>query len=266
MTDQPPQESGKAGPKSTGRKQKQTAILGMNPQTFAITVGGVAIIAIVLIGLLLIGRMGDNGGVIAGLGGGGATEFGREYDIVLGDMDAPVEIIEYASLTCPHCAIYHIHVFPKIKETYIDTGLVRYTLREFPTSPSAISTMAFMLARCGGEGRFYPLVDALFRAQNRLVNVSTQQESYQNMAQIARQTGFTEQQFTQCLSDQAAFDRIRSVQEEAVEKFNVTSTPSFVINGELYPNPALWENFVTIIDSKLPEELRPDHSQGAEEE
>ncbi len=88
-------------------------------------------------------------------------------DQVLGEASAPITIIEYASLTCPHCAAFQKETFPALKERYIDTGKVRYIFREFPLDNYA--TAGFMLARCGGDGKYYPIIDAFFAKQNELL-------------------------------------------------------------------------------------------------
>src|SRR6478672_2963888 len=88
-------------------------------------------------------------------------------DVWLGPADAKVTIVEYASMTCPHCAAFHQDAFPKLKERYIDTGKVRFTLREFPFDP--LATAGFMLARCDGDAKYYPIVDLLFSTQKAWV-------------------------------------------------------------------------------------------------
>ena len=149
-------------------------------------------------------------------------------DQVLGDAKAPVTIIEYASMTCSHCAAFHTTTYPQMKQRYVDTGKVRYILREFPLDPLAAG--AFMLARCAGEGKYYPLVETLFKEQKNWAFV---QNPIPPLFAIAKQAGFNEQTFEKCLSDQKLLDSVEAVRKQGAEKFGVTSTPTFFINGKV---------------------------------
>ena len=148
-------------------------------------------------------------------------------DQAQGAADAPVTIIEYASMTCGHCATFHTTVYPVLKSRYIDTGKVRYILREFPLDPLAAG--AFMLARCAGDGAYYQMVDTLFAQQKQWAFV---QNPIPLLLSIAKQNGFTEQRFEQCLSDQKMLDAIEEVRQRGA-KLGVTSTPTFFVNGKI---------------------------------
>ncbi|MFP4004705.1 MAG: thioredoxin domain-containing protein [Alphaproteobacteria bacterium] len=158
-------------------------------------------------------------------------ELGRPGDIVMGSPDAPVKMVEYASLTCGHCAAFKLAVFPDIKKKYIDTGLVQYTLREFPTPPVSLSIAGFMLARCTGEDRYYQALEALFRTQPAWVKRDPQ-EARTELERISRQFGINETQFETCINDEQELERIRTVVEAGSEVYGINSTPSFVINGQ----------------------------------
>lgn len=147
----------------------------------------------------------------------------------LGPAEAPVTIIEYASMTCSHCATFHVQTYPLLKSRYIDAGKVRYILREFPLDP--LSAGAFMLARCAGEGKYFDMVDTLFKQQKNWAFV---QNPIPPLFAIARQAGFNEQSFEKCLSDQKLLDGIEEVRRRAQEKFGVNSTPTFFINGRIF--------------------------------
>jgi protein-disulfide isomerase len=149
-------------------------------------------------------------------------------DQVEGKADAPVTIVEYASMTCTHCASFHVNTYPTMKSKYIDTGKVRYILREFPLDPLAAG--AFMLARCAGEGKYYPIVDTLFNQQKDWAFV---QNPIPPLSKIAKQFGFTDQSFEQCLSNQKLLDDMEKVRQQG-QKLGVNSTPTFFINGQLY--------------------------------
>lgn len=149
-------------------------------------------------------------------------------DMVLGKDDAPVTIIEYASMTCSHCATFHNTTYPALKSKYIDTGKVKYILREFPLDPLAAG--AFMLARCAGKDKYYPMVEVLFQKQKDWVV----QKPIEPLMAIAKQAGFTEDSFNSCLQDQKMLEGIEQVRARASEKLGVNSTPTFFINGKVH--------------------------------
>lgn len=150
-------------------------------------------------------------------------------EMVMGNEKAPVTVIEYASMTCGHCAHFAVATFPEFKKRYIDAGKVRYILREFPLDPLAAA--GFMLARCAGKddsARYFALVDTLFHQQN----VWVVQKPLEPLKTIAKQAGLSEQAFDQCLANQQMLDKMEEVRRRASEKLGVTSTPTFFINGE----------------------------------
>jgi len=146
----------------------------------------------------------------------------------VGSTDAPVTIIEYASMTCPHCANFDVNVFPALKSRYIDTGKVRYILREFPLDPLAAA--GFMLARCAGENKYFDMVHVLFKQQKEWVVP----KPLVPLRKIAEEVGFTEASFDACLADNELLKRINEVRERAAAQFGVNSTPTFFINGRIY--------------------------------
>jgi protein-disulfide isomerase len=148
-------------------------------------------------------------------------------DVALGPADAKVTIVEYASLTCGHCAAFHEKTFPELKKRYIDTGKVRFILREFPLDP--LATAGFMLARCEGEGKYYPITDLLFDQQKAWAFTTKPLDALQ---QMMRQAGFSKEKFESCLKDQQLYDAVNAVRKRAEEKFKVNSTPTFFINGQ----------------------------------
>jgi protein-disulfide isomerase len=149
-------------------------------------------------------------------------------DEVLGDANAPVTIIEYASMTCPHCSHFHKTVYPDLKKKYIDTGKVRFIFREFPLDPLAAA--ASMLARCAGKDKYFPLIEAFFEAQSDWVV----QKPLQPMFAIAKQAGFTQQSFDECLANQQMLNGLEEQRTRAAQKLNVNSTPTFFINGKIF--------------------------------
>jgi protein-disulfide isomerase len=149
-------------------------------------------------------------------------------DKTLGAANAPVTIIEYASMTCSHCADFENNTFPLLKSRYIDTGKVRYILREFPLDPLAAG--GFMLARCAEGDKYFPMVETLFKEQAKWAFV---QNPIPPLLEIAKTFGFTKESFEKCLSDQKLLDSIEEVRSRAAQKFGVNSTPTFFINGKM---------------------------------
>ncbi|MER9652378.1 DsbA family protein [Mesorhizobium sp. M0152] len=166
-------------------------------------------------------------------------------DKQLGKDDAKVTIVEYASMTCPHCAHFAETTFPELKTKYIDTGKARYILREFPFDPSAEA--GFMLARCAKDN-YFPMVDVLFRQQANWVGVSNTKDA---LLQISKLAGFTQESFEACLTDQKLLDDVRSVQKRGANEFKVDSTPTFFINGKTYKGAMSIEEMSAIIDPLL---------------
>jgi protein-disulfide isomerase len=148
-------------------------------------------------------------------------------DMAIGAADAPVTIVEYASMTCGACGAFHKNVYPELKSKYIDTGQVRYILREFPLD--RVAAAAFMLARCGGDDRYYALIDALFETQESWA--FGEGDPTPRLQQFARQAGISEEQFNQCISNEEMLKQIAAVRERAHTKFGVDATPTFFING-----------------------------------
>lgn len=166
-------------------------------------------------------------------------------DIVMGSETAPVTIVEYASMTCSHCADFTIHTFPEIKKRYVDTGKVRFILREFPLDPLAAGT--FMLARCAGKDKYYAMVDLLFEQQRKWAV----QNPLPPLFEIAKQAGFTQETFDACLKNQEMLDGLEEVRKRAAEQFKVDSTPTFFINGERLRGALPFAEFEKVIEKNL---------------
>lgn len=150
-------------------------------------------------------------------------------DMSLGKITAPVKVVEYASLTCNHCATFATEVFPAFKAKYIDTGRVHYTLKELLTDPQQVAAAGFLMARCAGPGKYFDVVDAVFRSQEQWGRT----ELRPLFNKIAADHGLTEAQFTACIQDEAALSALNARGKRAVEVDKVTSTPTFFVNGRL---------------------------------
>lgn len=160
----------------------------------------------------------------------------------IGDADAPVEVLEFSSLTCPHCAAFHAETLPDFKERFIDTGQVRLVLRDFPLDSRALDAAA--LAHCAGP-RYVPLVDVLFQQQSQWARA---QDHIAELTKLAALGGMGPQQVRACLSDQALKDSILQERLEAQQEYAIRSTPSFVIDGEVYAGNRSVEDFAAIIE------------------
>ena len=143
-----------------------------------------------------------------------------------GAANAPITIIEYASMTCSHCAHFHEATYPTLKSKYIDTGKVRFVLREFPFDPVAVA--GFMVARCAGDKR-EAMIGLLFSQQK---NWAFSDKPLQGLTALVKQTGMSQEKFDACLQDKALYANVNQVFEKASKQFKVDSTPTFFINGK----------------------------------
>ena len=202
----------------------------------------IALVVVVAVGVYYF--LGSGGG--STVAGSGVHEEQALPDMVLGEDDAPVTIVEYASMTCPHCASFHRETLPGLKEKYIETGKVRLIFREFPFDPRAAA--ASMLARCAPENSYFPMIDALFQRQREW---STAEDPRPIMLQIAKLAGFTQDSFESCLKNQELLDKVREVQQKAADEYGVESTPTLFVNGEKHAGALTLEQMSEIIDGKL---------------
>jgi protein-disulfide isomerase len=163
-------------------------------------------------------------------------------DRVLGKEDAPVTVVEYASMTCPHCAHFHETTYPELKKRYIDTGKVRFIFREFPLDPLAAG--ASMLARCADKEQFFPLIETLFQQQSKWAV----EKPIPQLLAIAKQAGFSEEKFKACLSDQKMLDAMQAEQKRATDKFQVNSTPTLFVNGKKHVGGISIDDLAKVID------------------
>jgi protein-disulfide isomerase len=166
-------------------------------------------------------------------------------DLWEGKADAPVTIVEYASLTCGHCAHFHNDVYPALKSKYIDAGKVRYVLRDFPLDPLAAA--GAMLARCAGDDKRDAVVDLLFAQQAKwLVD-----KPLDALRGLLKQAGFTQESFDACLKNQTLYDAVLKARETAGKDFGINSTPTFFINGKTYRGAMTVAELETILTPLL---------------
>jgi protein-disulfide isomerase len=168
--------------------------------------------------------------------GGGAGKAASEYeapsDIAMGSADAKVVMIEYASITCPHCASFHNNVLPAIKEKYITPGKVRYVFREFPTPPIPLAMAGHLIARCAGGEKRYQIIDTLMRQQMEMVTQAQGPTgSEQFFLNVASSAGMSSDQFQACLKNEELLKTLAQVREDGI-KLGVQGTPTVFVNGK----------------------------------
>jgi protein-disulfide isomerase len=150
-------------------------------------------------------------------------------DMSMGDPKAPVKMLEYASVTCSHCARFNNDVFPAFKAKYIDTGKVHYTFKEFLTPPEPVAAAGFLIARCAGKDKYFDVVDALFRSQEEMYRSG---DAKGTLLRVAQSVGMTEAQFSACVQDEKAAEALNARMEKAVDQDKIAATPTFFINGK----------------------------------
>jgi len=169
----------------------------------------------------------------------------KEGDKAMGEAKAPVTIVEYFSLGCPHCRKFHETILPKLKTDYIDTGKVRLVFRDFPLD--GVSYGAALLTRCMNDLAYFPMVDTLF-AQQDAWHV---QNGIEQIKVIAKSAGLDDAAFNACLNNQANKDQIKAMQDEAANTLKIDSTPTFFINDRVLKGVSEYEAFKATIDGAL---------------
>ncbi|MCF3973387.1 DsbA family protein [Paracoccus salsus] len=177
-----------------------------------------------------------------------AAEVQALPDIPLGAEDAPVTVIEYASFTCGHCANFHDENWPRLKAEYVDTGKVRFIQRDVYFDQ--VGLWAGILARCGGDDKYYAVSDMLFDEQEKWLSGGTGEEIAANLRKIGLKAGMSEEQMTACWADSAKAEQLIATFQKNATADEIKATPTFVIDGETVSNQP-WEDMKAIIDDKL---------------
>lgn len=168
-------------------------------------------------------------------------------DRVLGSADAPVTIIEYASMTCPHCAHFATDVLPAVKPVLIDSGKVRLVFRDYPLD--ALALRGAMLVRCAGNERAFGMLELLF---SRQMVWAASQDPKAALLTIANQAGMNEADFNACMDNKAVQDAATQSRVTAEQAYKISSTPSFLVNGRLIVGAPMPEELVVLVNSLLP--------------
>lgn len=167
-------------------------------------------------------------------------------DMVMGEPAAKVTVIEYASMSCPHCADFNNLTFPRIKADYIDTGLIKYIFRDYPLNQPAI--YGAVLARCAGPARFFPFIDVLFREQSVW---ATAPDVVGRLTQIGQRGGLSAAELQTCLADTNLVNSIVQSRLEGDRQFQVAATPTFIVAGQILEGALPYEQFKRAIDDAL---------------
>ena len=194
-----------------------------------------------------------SGGAALALSSLGGRAFAQDAtieipDMVLGNADAPLEMIEYASFTCPHCARFHADVWPQLKADYIETGKVKFVYREVYFDRFGL--WASMIARCAGETRFFAFTELLYEEQRNWAGSSDPQQVIDNLRKLAKTAGMTDETLDACMSDADQAQALVGWYQANAERDGINSTPSFLIGGEKYANMT-YDEMKAILDEKL---------------
>ncbi|MBC2836123.1 DsbA family protein [Paragemmobacter straminiformis] len=170
-------------------------------------------------------------------------------DFSLGDPAAKVQITEYASFTCPHCARFHETVWSDLKKNYIDTGKVHFTYREVYFDRYGL--WAAMMARCGGELRYFGIVDILFSTQKEWAGSEDPNVTVENLKKIGRSVGMDDAGLDVCMKDQAQAEALVAHFQKGMTDDGIEGTPTFIVNGTKHSGEMSYEEFAKIVDDEL---------------
>ncbi len=200
--------------------------------------------------------------------GGAQSAYEVEDDHAIGNPDAKVTVVEYASVVCGACANFHTSVYPDFKKKYIDSGLVRFVFREFPTAPENLAQAGFLIANCAAEDRFFDNISLQFKRQRQIFKAAGDGTVRKEYIAIAKSAGLSEDEFDACLQNEEEITRYKAVYQGGVDA-GVSSTPTFFVNGENVKRTASgsqlftmesWDEYLAPLlgDDAPPPETKPD--------
>ena len=178
-----------------------------------------------------------------------SSEVATVPDMILGKLDAPVEVIEYASFTCPHCANFHDAVFDKLKKNYIDTGKVKFIYREVYFDKFGL--WAAMVARCAGPEKYFPVSDMIYDTQKEWIGDGQPATIAENLRKIGSKTGMSKEALDACMNDNEKAKAMVAAYQSNAKKDDVSGTQTFIVNGEKHSGEMAYEEFAKILDEKL---------------
>jgi protein-disulfide isomerase len=165
---------------------------------------------------------------------GGAAAGAGQDDMTLGPATAKVTVMEFASLGCPICAKWNNETFPTFRSKYVDSGKVRYVLKEFSTGDAPVAAAGFLLARCAGKDRYFQVIDSVFHEEAPLLETDQNAAKRDRLVKVAQSAGISEAQFDACTGNDDALKAFNDRVEAASKKYNIDQTPTFLVNGKSY--------------------------------
>lgn len=165
-------------------------------------------------------------------------------DHVMGDPKAPITVIEYASMTCPHCADFAVNTLPQVKKQFIDTGKVKWVFRDFPLDQYAVR--GSMLAECSGNDRYFALIEILFGSQRNWIKINDMDGTIAELGKIGRLAGISEADFKACMNNDTLVKSIVA-ERQGGEQLGVDSTPTFFINGKKAAGSMPFDEFAKLL-------------------
>ena len=169
-----------------------------------------------------------------------------DEEVFLGNKDAKIVVIEYASMTCIHCANFHKKVYPKIKENYIDTNKIKFIFRDFPLDKQAL--FGSVLAKCAPKEKYFDFVKLILETQKKWI--SNDETFINKLKNIGKLAGLNETKINECFKNEQLVDNILKISSDGEKKYNISSTPSLIINEKKY-SAMSYENFEKIIESLI---------------
>jgi len=179
-----------------------------------------------------------------------SSEAAAVPDMVMGQEDAPVTVIEYASFTCPHCRNFHDTVWEKFKADYIETGKVKFVYREVYFDKYGL--WAAMVARCGGPEKYFPISDIIYTTQREWVSADSEAGIADNLRKIGLTAGIAPDTLDACMKDNDTAKAMVATYQANATRDEVKGTPTFFINGEMHSGEMSYEAFAALVDAKLP--------------
>ncbi len=172
-------------------------------------------------------------------------------DMTLGNPQAKVVVVEYASLACPHCARFHNDVFPAFKAKYVETGKVQFVYREYITAPAQVAVAGAIVARCAGKAGYFKVIEGVFAAQQEIYAGGTVAGMRRILVREGAKAGLTQPQVEACLADTAAFEAMDVRVNRAANEEGVTGTPTFKVNGVKVRTPPTGEMDLATLDAAI---------------
>lgn len=217
----------------------------MSRKQIAISLALIAIIALGVIGWLAYSQGSANDALP--VSGSRANVTLTAADRPMGSAKAPITIVEYAAPTCPHCSHFNAEVFPLLKSKYIDTGKVYYVFRVFPLN--SVDVAAEAMARCLPAGSYMQFIDLLFRNQDKWDPEFQVPDVHAGLVSMGRIAGMSAEQVDKCIANKQEAERITNVGTDAQKRYDVSATPTFIVNGQIHSGAYSWQDLQTLLDS-----------------